>query len=161
MIIKALHPDTGEAISLDVPLLNEQDLNLLAEEQAPRDRVLRMLENLDLNAETKLFLSKLLDYSITVGGVLVRLGKKVLEIALFVASRLPLLTFWTVLAAVVAFLISQIPILGSILSAFLAPVLIFAGLVKGFYEELASNNPTLNDLLQSASESFKPLSEQA
>ena len=161
MIIKALHPDTGETISLDVPLLNEQDLNLLAEEQAPRDRVLRMLENLDLNAETKLFLSKLLDYSITVGGVLVRLGKKVLEIALFVASRLPLLTFWTVLAAVVAFLISQIPILGSILSAFLAPVLIFAGLVKGFYEELASNNPTLNDLLQSASESFKPLSEQA
>ena len=161
MIIKALHPDTGEAISLEVPLLNEQDLNSLAEEQAPRDRVLRMLENLDLNAETKLFLSKLLDYSITVGGVVVRLGKKVLEIALFVASRLPLLTFWTVLAAVVAFLISQIPILGSILSAFLAPVLIFAGLVKGFYEELASNNPTLNDLLQSASESFKPLSEQA
>lgn len=161
MIIKALHPDTGEAISLEVPLLNEQDLNSLAEEQAPRDRVLRMLENLDLNAETKLFLSKLLDYSITVGGVLVRLGKKVLEIALFVASRLPLLTFWTVLAAVVAFLISQIPILGSILSAFLAPILILAGLVKGFYEELASNNPTLNDLLQSASESFKPLSEQA
>ena len=161
MIIKATHPDTGADISLDVPLLNEQDLNLLAEEQAPRDRVLRMLENLDLNAETKVFLSKLLDYSITVGGVLVRLGKKVLEIALFVASRLPLLTFWTVLAAVVAFLISQIPILGSILSAFLAPVLIFAGLVKGFYEELASNNPTLNDLLQSASESFKPLSEQA
>ena len=161
MIIKAKHPDTGGDISLDVPLLNEQELNSLAEEQAPRDRVLRMLENLDLNAETKLFLSKLLDYSITVGGVLVRLGKKVLEIALFVASRLPLLTFWTVLAAVVAFLISQIPILGSILSAFLAPVLIFAGLVKGFYEELASNNPTLNDLLQSASESFKPLSEQA
>ena len=160
MIIKALHPDTGAEISLDVPILNEQDLNLLAEEQAPRDRVLRMLENLNLNAETKLFLSKLLDYSITVGGVLVRLGKKVLEIALFVASRLPLLTFWTVLAAVVAFLISQIPILGSILSAFLAPVLIFAGLVKGFYEELASNNPTLNDLLQSASESFRSLSKQ-
>ena len=160
MIIKALHPDTGEAISLDVPLLNEQDLNLLAEEQAPRDRVLRMLENLDLNAETKLFLSKLLDYSITVGGVLVRLGKKILEIALFVASRLPLLTFWTVLAAVFAFLISQIPVLGAVLGAFLSPVLIFAGLVKGFYEELASNNPTLRDLLQSASESFKPLSEQ-
>ena len=75
------------------------------------------------------------------------------------ASRLTL-TFWTVLAAVVAFLISQIPILGSILSA-LAPVLILAGLVKGFYEELASNNPTLNDLLQSTSESFKPLSGQA
>lgn len=161
MIIKALHPDTGAEISLDVPVLKEQDLNLLAEEQSPRNRVLRMLENLDLNAETKVFLSKFLDYSITVGGVLVRLGKKVLEIALFVASRLPLLTFWTVLAAVVAFLISQIPILGSILSAFLAPLLIFAGLVKGFYEELASNNPTLNDLLQSASESFKPLSEQA
>lgn len=161
MIIKALHPDTGAEISLDVPVLKEQDLNLLAEEQSPRNRVLRMLENLDLNAETKVFLSKFLDYSITVGGVLVRLGKKVLEIALFVASRLPLLTFWTVLAAVVAFLISQIPILGSILSAFLAPLLIFAGLVKGFYEELASDNPTLNDLLQSASESFKPLSEQA
>ena len=161
MIIKALHPDTGAEISLDVPVLKEQDLNLLAEEQSPRNRVLRMLENLDLNAETKVFLSKFLDYSITVGGVLVRLGKKVLEIALFVASRLPLLTFWTVLAAVVTFLISQIPILGSILSAFLAPLLIFAGLVKGFYEELASNNPTLNDLLQSASESFKPLSEQA
>ena len=67
MIIKAKHPDTGADISLDGPVLNEQDLNLLAEEQAPRDRVLRMLENLDLNAETKLFLSKLLDYSITVG----------------------------------------------------------------------------------------------
>lgn len=161
MIIKALHPDTGEAISLEVPLLNEQDLNSLAEEQAPRDRILRMLENLDLNAETKLFLSKLLDYSITVGGVLVRLGKKILEIALFVASKLPLLTFWTVLAAVFAFLISQIPVLGAVLGAFLSPVLIFAGLVKGFYEELASNNPTLRDLLQSAAESFKPLSEQA
>ena len=160
MIIKAKHPDTGADISLDVPVLNEQDLNSLAEEQAPRERILRMLENLDLNAETKVFLSKLLDYSITVGGVLVRLGKKVLEITLFVASRLPLLTFWTVLAAVVAFLISQMPILGSILSAFLAPVLIFAGLVKGFYEELASNNPTLNDLLQSASESFRSLSKQ-
>ena len=161
MIIKAKHPDTGADISLDVPVLNEQDLNSLAEEQAPRDRILRMLENLDLNAETKLFLSKLLDYSITVGGVLVRLGKKILEIALFVASRLPLLTFWTVLAAVFAFLMSQIPVLGAVLGAFLSPVLIFAGLVKGFYEELASNNPTLNDLLQSASESFKPLSKQA
>ena len=159
MIIKALHPDTGAEISLDVPVLNEQDLNSLAEEQAPRDRVLRMLENLDLNAETKVFLSKLLDYSITVGGVLVRLGKKILEIALFVASKLPLLTFWTVLAAVFAFLISQIPVLGAVLGAFLSPVLVFAGLVKGFYEELQSNNPTLRDLLQSAAESFRPLSE--
>lgn len=157
MIVEAIHPDTGEKIQLDLPKLTEEQVRQITAEHATEEQLQRRLDSLPLSADGKAMLAKLLRVTVTFGKTVVKLGKKVVEIAVYVASNFPKVTFWTVLGAVLSFLISLIPAIGPIIGGFLTPILLIGGLAKGFYEQWISSDPRVVTVLAESTESFKPL----
>lgn len=157
MKVETTHPDTGETIVLDMPNLSDDQIRDMAKEHATDKQLQSKLDNLPLSAEGKAFLAKFLKFTLKVGGVVVKLGKKLLEIAIFIATKLNHLTFWTVLGAVVAFLVAMIPVIGPILGGFLGPILMLGGLVKGFYEQIKSSDPSIVDIIDKSTTSLRPL----
>ena len=157
MQAEVTHPDTGERVVVDIPGLTESQIREIAKEHATQSQLLNRLDNLPLSADGKAFLAKCLKITIKIGGTVVKLGKKVVEIAMYLMTKLPHLTFWTVLGAVFAFLITSIPILGAILGSFLSPLIMVAGLSKGFYEQLIANEPQAIEVIDRSTASFRPL----
>ena len=157
MKVEARHPDTGETIVLDLPNLSDDQIRDMAKEHSTDQQLQSKLDNLSLSAEGKAFLAKFLKFTLKVGGVAIKLGKKLIEIAIFVATKLKHLTFWMVLGAVVAFMVSMIPLIGPILIGFLGPIIMLGGLVKGFYEQIKSSDPSIVDIIDNSTKSLRPL----
>jgi hypothetical protein len=157
MKVETTHPDTGETIVLDVPNLTDEQIRDMAREYSTDKQLQSKLDNLPLSAEGKVFLAKFLKFTLKVGRVAIKLGKKLIEIAIFVVTKLNHLTFWTVLGAVIAFMVSMIPLIGVSLGGFLGPIIMLGGLVKGFYEQIKSSDPSIVDIIDNSTVSFRPL----
>lgn len=161
MLVETTHPDTGETIVLDIPNLTEDQVRDMAHEHASDDQLRRKLENLPLSAEGKAFIARFLKFTLKVGGVAIKLGKKLLEIAIFLTTKLTHLTFWMVLAAVLTFVISLLPLIGPTLAAFLGPLILVGGLGKGIYEQIKTQQPQMVAVLDEATINLRPLAGQA
>lgn len=157
MKVETTHPDTGETIVLDMPNLSDDQIRDMAKEHTTDKQLQSKLDNLALSAEGKASIAKFLKFTLKVGGVVIKLGKKLLEIAIFVATKLKHLTFWAVLGAVLAFLVPMIPVIGPTLGAFLAPIIMLGGLLKGFYEQIKSIDPSIVDIIDNSTTSLRPL----
>ena len=157
MKVYATHPDTGETVVLDIPALTDDQIRNMAREYSTDQQLQSKLDNLPLSAEAKAFLAKFLKVTIKVGGVIIKLGKKLLEIVLFVVSKQKHLTFWTVFGAVVTFVVSMIPLIGPILAGFLGPIILLGGLAKGFYEQMKSSDPSVLDIIKNSTSDLQPL----
>lgn len=153
----AIHPDTGETVVLDIPTLTDEQIRNMAREYSTDKQLQSKLDNLPLNAEAKAFLAKFLKITLKVGGVIVKIGKKLLEIAIFLITKQKHLTFWTVLAAVITFVVTMIPLIGPILGGFLGPIIMFGGLAQGFYEQIKSSNPSVLTIIENSTNGLQSL----
>ena len=161
MKIQATHPDTGKTIILDMPSLTDEQIREMSRDFATERELKAKLENLPISAEGKVFLTKLLKYTINIGGTVIKFGKKLIEITVYILTKLTHLTFWTILAAILAFLISIIPGIGPVISPIISPILVIGGLSKGFYEQIKSIEPSIIDVIEEATSSFAPLKGHA
>lgn len=157
MIVEAVHPETGERYWIDIPSLRTEDLNQMTQEYASDEALKGHIEKLPVSAEIKAFLFKLSKFTIKVGETLLKFGKKVLEIALMLARKYPNATLGLVLGALLTFLISTVPLVGSILSSFLGTLLMLFGLAKGLWDDLKKTSPQLVAAVVESGEVFKPL----
>ena len=157
MKIEVTHPDTGEKVVLDMPNLSADQIREMASEFSSDKQLESKLDNLPLSAEGKAFLAKFMKFTLKAGGTAIKLGKKLVEIAIFVATKLKHLTFWTVLGAIVAFMVTMIPLIGPLLGSFLSPIMMLGGIAKGFYEQVKSSDPSIVEIIENSTTSFRPL----
>ena len=120
MIVEAVHPETGERYRVDIPSLRPSDLDRMTKEYATDEKIKSYIEKLPVSAEIKAVLFKLTKFTIKVGQTLIKIGKKVLEIVVMLASKYKHATVGLIIGALLAFLIGAIPLLGPLLSGFLA-----------------------------------------
>ena len=152
-----------EAIDSDgnkiVVEIEDDKVNQLYEEFKSRGRpkreLNRMIANLEISADAKAMIKSIMDAVIKVGDVVLRIGKRIVEIVFDIVKRFPNATFGVVLGVILSVLIASIPIIGAILAPFLAPVVIAFGLVVGFMEDM-SGNPIVQ-AVKDATASLVPL----
>lgn len=157
MKVEAIHPETGERYTVDMPSLDEEALNRMVEEHATDEQIKSYIEQLPVSAETKALLFKLSKYTITIGKTLFKIGKRILEIVVMLVSRYKMATFGLILGALLTFLIGLVPLIGPPLAAFLGPLLMLLGLGKGVWEDLKKDNPDLAASIAGAGDAFSPL----
>ena len=152
-----------EAIDSDgnkiVVEIEDDKVNQLYEEFKSRGRpkreLNRMIANLEISADAKALIKSIMDAVIKVGDVVLRIGKRIVEIVFDIVKRFPNATFGLVMGVILSVLIASIPIIGAILAPFLAPVVIAFGLVVGFMEDM-SGNPIVQ-AVKDATASLVPL----
>ena len=127
----------GNKITVEI---EDDKVNRLYEEFKSRGRpkreLNRMIDNLEISADAKVLIKSIMDAVIKVGDVVLRIGKRIIEIVFGIVKRFPNATFGLVLGVVLSVLIASIPIIGAILGPLLSPVLIAFGLAAGFMKDM-------------------------
>ena len=118
-------------------------------------RIKSYVRNLEVPAEVKVILTDLLKATVNVGGRLFRIGRKVVEIAIVLATKFPAITFALILTSLINMLIAAIPLLGPVLAPIVGPLVTAAGLAIGAYKDIS--NPDLKERMEELVRKIKEL----
>ncbi len=94
------------------------------------------LDRLAMSADAKAVLARLADVTVTIGGKLVRAGRRILAFVIDAVQRFPNTTFGLIAALVVSSLIASVPFLGAVLGPLLSPLLLAFGIGMGALADL-------------------------
>jgi hypothetical protein len=154
----AVNPTTGEKSTIKLDTEQFEKLKKLQSEYMDPEKLRRFIDKLDLSAEAKMWLEKISKVVITIGTVVINVGKKILELAIMLFSNYPQTAFGVVLGALLGTIASSIPILGFLFGAVVMPVCIAFGLVKGYMADLKDHD--LDRKIKEATSMFEPLREK-
>lgn len=157
MLVEAVNPKTGEKYSTNFESLKPSDLEDLTKEYTTEAQLKGHIDNLPLSAEVKAILFNLANFTVTVGQAVVRIGKRIIEIAIMLAAKYRHATFALTVACLLSLLISMIPFMGPILSSFLGPMIALLGLSIGIWEDLKRDDPKFATVIVDAAAMFSPL----
>ena len=118
-------------------------------------RIKSYVRNLEVPAEVKVILTDLLKATVNVGGRLFRIGRKVVEIAIILATKFPAVTFALILTNFINMLIAAIPVLGPVLSPILGPLVTAMGLAIVGYKDIT--DPELKENMEKLADKIKEL----
>lgn len=152
MRTEAVDLETGKKIAAEIESDKvEQLYREWKSQELPKQKRERMIANLPISADAKAFLRVFMDKAIQVGDRILRVGRRIIEIALDFAKQYPRTTFGLILGLIVSLLISAIPVLGAILGPLLNPLILLFALGKGFMEDMRDH-----DISQKIKEAIQP-----
>jgi len=155
MKIIAEDVSSNENIAVDVSDENLERLRSLAQDKVSDAKLQSYIDNLDMSADAKVLISSILETIVKAGDLIIRVGKRVVEIVLMIVAKFPNATFGLIIGLLVGALIAAIPLLGTILGAFMMPITAIFGLAKGYVEDL--KDQALHRKIAEAVAMFQPL----
>lgn len=132
--------DAKESFSGDARLLDDDAITELNTCEFTREQVRRVIDNLNVSADAKVWLHSILEKSIEVaaatGKIVIWIGRKILDIVLFLLREFPNATFGVILGLVVGHLIGLIPIIGFLMGPLVGAILAAFGLLQGVAQDM-------------------------
>ncbi|MCY4670162.1 MAG: hypothetical protein OXC29_19520 [Rhodococcus sp.] len=130
--------DTG--FSGDAQLLDDDAIAELNTCDFTREQVRRVIDNLNVSADAKVWLHSIMEKSIEVatatGKIVIWIGRKILDIVLFLLREFPNATFGVIFGLVVGHLIGLIPIIGFLGGPLAGAILAAFGLLQGVAQDM-------------------------
>jgi hypothetical protein len=151
--------NTGKTIEVEIPDENLEALQALTQDRVSDTKLQSYIDNLDLPADAKALIASILKTAVRVGEMVIRIGKKIVEIVIMIVSKFPNATFGFVLGLIVGALVTSIPLIGGLLGAFVLPIAAAFGLATGYMNDLRDNS--LAKKVAEASAMFQPLKSDA
>ena len=156
--IRYRNPETGKIESKTIAITNNQLQQIEKETKLilDTDKIQQLLDNMDISAEMKILLDKIINFTVTFGSKIIQIGKKIVEFLVGVYLKYPNMVKGAVLGAILGFLISSIPMIGFLFS-WTIPLLAAIGAAKGFFED--SNKEIKNSIYNLIDDMFKTWKE--
>jgi len=151
--------NTGKTIEVEIPDENLEALQALTQDRVSDTKLQSYIDNLDLPADAKALIASILKTAVRVGEMVIRIGKKIVEIVIMIVSKFPNATFGLVLGLIVGALVTSIPLIGGLLGAFVLPIAAAFGLATGYMDDLRDNS--LAKKVAEVSAMFQPLKSDA
>ncbi len=131
---------TGAEFSGDASHLDDDAIADFNTFEFAREEVRRRIDNLDVSADVKVRLHSIQEKTIEVmtvaGRVVIRIGRKILDVVLWLLREFPNATFGVVFGLVVGFLVGQVPIIGFLIGPLVTVILTAFGFVHGMAQDL-------------------------
>ncbi|MDK2083307.1 hypothetical protein PT502_05765 [Aliarcobacter butzleri] len=149
----------GRAETINISEEKLEDLNKINEEILTKDKIKTYIDNLNISSEVKVFLNSIVNVTCKIGDMIYNIGKKIIEILIYLSKEFPNTTIGLIIGFVVGTLISSIPIIGWLLSGIILPASIFAGGLAGAYYDISdkATKQTINKYLDEMFGAFKDL----
>ena len=136
MIIEAQDTKSGRSFCAEAPELDERVKNDFFNTFCVSDEDLkRWMDSLDVSADAKAVLHKIGQANIRAGGLVVRIGRKTLDVIGFLLREFPFMTFGAIFGAVVGALVITIPVIGFVIGPSFKAFAIAAGMALGLIED--------------------------
>ncbi len=136
MKIQLIHPLTGETVQMELDEATPQRLAELLAPQASQTRVRQQVDNLPYRRDVKAILGELAAMTLKLGGVVLHVGRKLLELVFALVQRYPNTSCYTLIEYALGSLISSIPLLGWLLGWLVLPLFTALGLAIGGWSDL-------------------------
>lgn len=117
------------------------DLEIIVHQFPPRREIEHALSRMELSADTKLLLHKLMTTTARVGERIIEIGRYVVSFVLGLLKQFPGTVFGVCISITLSLLIANIPLIGGVLGALLGPLVIAFGLTIGALEDLRRGMP--------------------
>jgi hypothetical protein len=96
-----------------------------------RRALIDRIERLNMPADAKVLLARMIDVTAETAGRLVEVGRRVIAFAFELVKSFPNTTFGTIIALLLSAIVGSVPIIGGLLAAFVAPWLLIFGISAG------------------------------
>ena len=181
MKITAKNPETNESFEAEIADLNQDDLKNLETlhfpgNNNPEKAVRKYIENQDIPADQKARIWKKLQkfarVTLWIGKKTISIGRKMFDFVLHLAKNYPRTTIGVAFGAVVASLVSAIPVLGFLFGGLAAVILPLIGGFLGYKDDVgtkgyrnrffdAINDPKMKDTIEEEVRSYEPLNSRS
>ena len=137
MKIEAHDRESGKRYSGEAPGLDEAFISDFFNSFDVSEKDLRRwIDRLPLSADSKRLLHAIAGKTIMAGEIVIRIGRKILEIALFLVRKFPMATTGLVIGALIGVLAGSIPVIGVLLGPIVMPLAMSVGLSTGAIQDI-------------------------
>jgi hypothetical protein len=131
MIVQGTDASTGAPFSFETDK-TVADFSHLSRLELTKEQLSRRIDNLAISADAKDMLNRLSNIAVDVGGALIRLGRKILEVVLEVYSKFPAATFGIVFGLIAGALVGDIKLIGHLAGKTITAILVIFFGAQGF-----------------------------
>lgn len=135
-LVQIQNSETGEWTTIEI---SDEQLNAFKgfnDEAVPKIKLHTYIDNLNIPAEGKAILEKILNFTLKIGDIVINIGRKIIEIIVFLSKKFPNALMGALIGFFIGTLISLIPIIGWILGWLVMPLAIFSGTIYGLKSDL-------------------------
>lgn len=138
MIIEGTDPQTGKTVEMTCVADSEDEIRDLLSFDLSEDALKRRLHKLNISADAKSILFTIARRTIKIGALVVKIGRKILDIATKVLGEFPMASIGTIFGAILGYLVASIPIIGLVFGPFVGPLAIAFGFAVGATQDLSN-----------------------
>ncbi|KPP81444.1 MAG: Secretion system effector C (SseC) like family [Rhodobacteraceae bacterium HLUCCO07] len=155
MIVEAVEPETGKTIQMECAADSEDEIRDLLSFDLSEDSLKKRIDALAVSADAKSVLFTIAKTTIRVGSIVVKIGRKVLDIITKIIAEFPMASTGTIFGAIFGYLVSSVPIIGLVFGPFIGALAIAFGFAVGAMQDIG--NKALERRIMSAAVSFEAL----
>jgi len=155
VIVEAMNPETGKAIQMECAAEKEDEIRDLLSFDLSEDALKKRLNALAISADAKSMLFTIAKTTIKVGSMVLKIGRKILDIVTAILGEFPMASTGTVFGAIFGYLVTSVPIIGLIFGPFVGTLAIAFGFASGAMQDLG--NRALERRIKSSVASFDSL----
>ena len=155
MIVEAVDPETGKTIQMECAAESENEIRDLLSFDLSEDSLKKRLDALAISADAKSVLFTIAKITIRVGSMVLKIGRKVLDIVTSIIAEFPMASTGMIFGAIFGFLVTSVPVIGLVFGPFVATLAIAFGFAAGAMQDLG--NKALERRIKSSVASFETL----
>lgn len=155
MIVQAVDPETGKTIQMECVAESEDEIRDLLSFDLSEDSLKKRIDALAISADSKSVLFTIAKTTIRVGSMVLKIGRKILDIVTNIITEFPMAGTGTIFGAIFGYLITSVPVIGFIFGPFLGALAIAFGFAAGAMQDLG--NRALERRIKSSIASFETL----
>lgn len=136
MIVEVVDPETGRAMQMECAAQSHEEIRDLLSFDLSEEALKKRLDALAISADAKSILFTIAKTTIRVGSVVLKVGRKVLDLIATAISDFPMTSTGTIFGAIVGYLVTSVPIIGMLLGPFVGTLAIAFGFAAGAIQDL-------------------------
>lgn len=130
------NPKTKEIMVVETDITEAVIVQDLQEILIDEATLTRSINNLAVPAEVKLLLAEIKAFSITVGNTVVNIGRKILEVLIYIIKENPKAAMGLLIGGLIGLILSSIPVIGWALGWLIQPLCLALGLGVGYVQDI-------------------------
>lgn len=155
MIVEAVDLDTGKTMKMECVAESEDDIRDLLSFDLSEDALKKRIGSLAISADAKSLLFTISKTTIRVGKMVVKIGRKALDIITTILAEFPMASTGMIFGAVLGYLVTSVPIIGFVFGPFIGALAMALGFAVGAIQDIG--NKALERRIRSSVASFETL----
>ena len=155
MEVISIEPASGKEISTTIPDQKPESFALFDEFELSDEQVRNQIDRMKVSADVKALLYSFSKATIRAGKMILKIGRKIIDILFSLMKAFPNVTFGIVFGLVVGALIATIPLIGAVLGVLATHIAVAFGVVLGAKADFESGG--LGKRVEAVLAEFSPL----